>query len=434
MPSRSCSSSVGVERRSEQPVLEPVAAALRELDRCFGAGEGTRPASGACSGVTGGCHRCASDAPSQPLRRAASERSRRRQSPDRRAGSARYASSASSPRSPEQWSDRAVHVVVVGCGRVGSELAGMLEKQGHTVAVIDKRQDAFRRLPTGFGGLPDRRLRLRPRHARRRPASSEAGALAAVTSGDNSNIMSARVARETFEVERVVARIYDPRRAAIYQRLGIPTVATVSWTTDQVMRRLLPGEHPADWIDAERQGLASSSATSRRRGPASGSSELDEPGRFTVAAVTRLGAARVARPRPRRPGGRHPPLHGRRRRRSTRSQARLTRRRRRGAPLMRVAVAGAGNVGGFIAERARRERPRGAAHRAAARTVAGASCRPSTGIEVRVGDACEVVDRSRRPGSNAATSSSPRPVTTRTTSSSRCSRSRSSRCHASSPA
>ena len=102
-----------------------------------------------------------------------------------------------------------MHVVVVGCGRVGSELAGLLEQTGHTVAVVDKRGNAFRRLPTGFGGQKivgfgfDRDTLIEA-------GIEEAGALAAVTSGDNSNIMSARVARETFEVERVVARIYDP--------------------------------------------------------------------------------------------------------------------------------------------------------------------------------------------------------------------------------
>ena len=77
----------------------------------------------------------------------------------------------------------------------------------------------------------------------------EAGALAAVTSGDNSNILVARVARENFGIEQVVARIYDPRRAVIYQRLGIMTVATVAWTTDQVMRRLIPEARPAEWTD-----------------------------------------------------------------------------------------------------------------------------------------------------------------------------------------
>jgi trk system potassium uptake protein len=188
----------------------------------------------------------------------------------------------------------AVHVVVVGCGRVGSELAGTLEKQGHTVAVIDKRKEAFRRLPTGFGGYRIVGFGF-DRDTLEEAGVKDAGALAAVTSGDNSNIMSARVARETFEVERVVARIYDPRRAAIYQRLGIPTVATVSWTTDQVIRRLLPGENPPDWTDASgKVSLVERDLPNIWAGKKL--SALEEPGRFVVAAVTRLGTARVASP------------------------------------------------------------------------------------------------------------------------------------------
>jgi trk system potassium uptake protein TrkA len=119
-----------------------------------------------------------------------------------------------------------VHIVIMGCGRVGSALAQTLEQQGHTVAVIDQDPTAFRRLGSGFGG---RRVTgsasTRTPCARR--ASSDADAFAAVSSGDNSNIIAARVARETFGIEQVVARIYDPRRAEVYQRLGIPTVATV---------------------------------------------------------------------------------------------------------------------------------------------------------------------------------------------------------------
>ena len=116
-----------------------------------------------------------------------------------------------------------MHVVVVGCGRVGSEIAGSLHQQGHTVSIIDKRKDSFRRLPKGFAGNRVVGFGF-DRDTLREAGIAEAGAMASVTSGDNSNIMSARVARETFGVERVVARIYDPRRAAIYQRLGIPTV------------------------------------------------------------------------------------------------------------------------------------------------------------------------------------------------------------------
>ncbi len=141
-----------------------------------------------------------------------------------------------------------VHAIVVGCGRVGSELAVALERSGHTVAIIDKNRRAFRRLPedwkgeriTGFGFDRD--------HLEQAGAS-RAAALAAVTNGDNSNVLAARIARETYQIPNVVARIYDPRRAAIYQRLGIPTVATVTWTTDQVLRRLFPEEGATEWTD-----------------------------------------------------------------------------------------------------------------------------------------------------------------------------------------
>src|SRR5436309_15279871 len=141
-----------------------------------------------------------------------------------------------------------MHVIVVGCGRVGSELAAELETQGHTVAVIDKNRNAFRRLPERFTGRAVLGFGFDRDHLEQ-AGIGEADALAAVTSGDNSNILTARIARETYEIPNVVARIYDPRRAVIYQRLGIPTVATVTWTTDQVLRRLFPEKTVTDWTD-----------------------------------------------------------------------------------------------------------------------------------------------------------------------------------------
>ncbi len=187
-----------------------------------------------------------------------------------------------------------MHVVVVGCGRVGSELAGALERQSHTVAIIDKKKEAFRRLPKGFAGYRIEGFGF-DRDTLEEAGVHDAGAVAAVTSGDNSNIMAARVARETFEVEHVVARIYDPRRAIIYQRLGIPTVATVAWTTEQVLRRLVPGDAVADWTDSSgRVGLVERNLPAVWAGKKL--TELETPGQFTLAAITRLGAAQVARP------------------------------------------------------------------------------------------------------------------------------------------
>jgi trk system potassium uptake protein TrkA len=132
-----------------------------------------------------------------------------------------------------------VHFVIMGCGRTGSTLAQLVEDRGHTVAVVDQNPDAFRRLGTQFEGQRVTGLGF-DRDTLLEAGIQDAYAFAAVSSGDNSNILAARVARETFGVSNVVARIYDPGRAEVYQRLGIPTVATVRWTADQMVRRLLP--------------------------------------------------------------------------------------------------------------------------------------------------------------------------------------------------
>jgi trk system potassium uptake protein TrkA len=136
----------------------------------------------------------------------------------------------------------------MGCGRVGASLADGLERIGHDVAIIDRDSAAFNRLSPKFTGERvlgmgfDRDVLLRAR-------IEDADAFDAVSSGDNSNIISARLARETFGVERVVARIYDAKRAAVYERLGIPTVATVPWTTDRLLNALTRETETTKWRD-----------------------------------------------------------------------------------------------------------------------------------------------------------------------------------------
>ena len=142
-----------------------------------------------------------------------------------------------------------MHVVIMGCGRVGSSIARSLGDLGHSVAVVDRNQEAFRRLGPDFGGRQVVGLGF-DRDVLRKAGIEKARAFAAVSSGDNSNIVAARVARETFGVEHVVARIYDPKRAAVYERLGIPTVATVPWTSDQLLRRLLSDGPAEEWRDS----------------------------------------------------------------------------------------------------------------------------------------------------------------------------------------
>jgi trk system potassium uptake protein TrkA len=132
-----------------------------------------------------------------------------------------------------------LHVVIMGCGRLGSTLAHKLDARGHSVAVIDQNADAFRRLGAEFGGITVTGIGF-DRDVLRAAGIDRADAFASVSSGDNSNIISARLARETFGVSRVVARIYDSKRAQVYERLGIPTVATIRWAADRMVRHLVP--------------------------------------------------------------------------------------------------------------------------------------------------------------------------------------------------
>ena len=183
-----------------------------------------------------------------------------------------------------------VHVIVVGCGRVGSGLAVSLSAEGHTVAVVDRSARAFRRLkdwdgPRIVGSGFDR-------DDLEKAGALRADALAAVTSGDNTNILTVRIARENYKIPNVVARIYDPRRAEIYQRLGIPTVATVTWTIDQVRRRLLPEVDVGDWSDPTgRLTLTDRSLPEAWAGRLL--SDLEVPGRLSLVAITRSGVPRL---------------------------------------------------------------------------------------------------------------------------------------------
>ena len=187
-----------------------------------------------------------------------------------------------------------MHVVIMGCGRVGSELAARLEARGHSIAIIDKNRNAFRMLRYGFEcqqvhgyGFDEAVLK--------EAGVERAGAFAAVSSGDNSNIVAARVVRERFGVPIVVARIYDPRRAEIYQRLGIPTVATVKWTTDQIMRLLIPEQVASDWKDPT-EGISLVTLVLPPQWAGWRVEELEADGHRRVVALTRIGQARIVAP------------------------------------------------------------------------------------------------------------------------------------------
>lgn len=136
----------------------------------------------------------------------------------------------------------------MGCGRTGSMLAAALVKRGHDVAVIDVDARAFRRLGEDFPGKTITGVGF-DRQVLEAAGIRDADAFAAVSSGDNSNILAARVVHEVYDLDTVVARIYDQGRAAVYERLGIPTVAPVKWAVGQVLRRLLPDGSEPVWRD-----------------------------------------------------------------------------------------------------------------------------------------------------------------------------------------
>jgi trk system potassium uptake protein TrkA len=180
-----------------------------------------------------------------------------------------------------------MHAVIMGCGRVGLQLTVELCKQGHDVAIIDKNPSAFDKLPPGFEAKTIVGLGF-DQEVLEEAGVQEADAFVAVSSGDNSNIVSARVALEHYHEPKVIARIYDPRRAEIYQRLNIPTVATTKWGVKQIQLMLF---HDREEI---RESLGGGDLL-RLRVPVSGhlvgkhAYDLNVDGKVLVAGVSRSG-------------------------------------------------------------------------------------------------------------------------------------------------
>jgi trk system potassium uptake protein len=138
-----------------------------------------------------------------------------------------------------------MHVVIGGYGRVGRYLAHELESLGHTVAVIDRNPEVYEE----FDSINGLRLggEVFDRDTLIKAGIKRADAFAACTSGDNSNIVAARVARERFGVPLVVARIFDPKRAVIYESFGIPTVSAVQWSSSRLLAMLLDPKVRSDY-------------------------------------------------------------------------------------------------------------------------------------------------------------------------------------------
>ncbi len=187
-----------------------------------------------------------------------------------------------------------MHFVIMGCGRTGSSLSRLVERRGHSVAVVDQNPEAFRRLGPQFEGQRVTGVGFDP-ETLKEAGIEGAYAFAAVSSGDNSNILAARVAREVFGLTNVVARIYDPGRAEVYQRLGIPTVATVRWAADQMIRRLLPAGAVSEYREPSGR-LALTEVAVDRRWVGRRMDQIEAATGARVAYLTRLGDGIVPGP------------------------------------------------------------------------------------------------------------------------------------------
>ena len=181
-----------------------------------------------------------------------------------------------------------MHTVIVGCSRVGAELAESLEQRGITVAIVDKDPKQFEvRLYPGFHGKTIEGLGF-DRDILEEAGIKDADVFVSATRGDNSNIVSARIAKEHYNVPAVAALIYDPRRAEIYERLGITTVASVSWSADQILARVLPSTETVEWTVGSGEVVVVGIPVPP---PLIGTpaSKLNVPGKVVIAALARFG-------------------------------------------------------------------------------------------------------------------------------------------------
>ncbi len=185
-----------------------------------------------------------------------------------------------------------MHAVIVGSGRVGAELAAALEQRGFTVAIIDQVEARFtQRLHPGFHGKKIEGIGF-DRYILEEAVIKDADVFVSATRGDNSNVVSARIAKEHYNVPHVAALIYDPRRAQIYERLGISTVASVAWATDQLLARVLPSSESIEWTVGSGEVVVMGVPVPTHLIGKS-ASELAVPGRVALIALARFGVTMI---------------------------------------------------------------------------------------------------------------------------------------------
>ncbi len=158
-----------------------------------------------------------------------------------------------------------MHIIIIGCGRVGSQLAQILSQEGQNVVIIDKNPKSFKRLGPDFNGISITGIGFDP-DILKRAGVERADALAAVTNGDNSNIMVSQIAKKIYNVPRVITRIYDPLRADIYKKFGLNTISTTTIVAQIFRSALLKESSKLEYSIGEDTGLIEYKAQKKEKG------------------------------------------------------------------------------------------------------------------------------------------------------------------------
>jgi trk system potassium uptake protein len=186
-----------------------------------------------------------------------------------------------------------MYIIIVGCGRVGSELAKLLSGEGHNVVVIDKNQESFQRLGDTFNGLTivgngfDAELL---KHA----GIEKADAFCAVSNGDNTNLVCAQLAKRVYHVPKVFARVYDPQRASIYTALGLDVISGTMLFAAMLRDKIIESRFSSYLIETKELGVLEVDVTEVLVGKTV--ADINMKGEFIVAAIRRLDGVIIPEP------------------------------------------------------------------------------------------------------------------------------------------
>ncbi|MBU4346073.1 MAG: TrkA family potassium uptake protein [Candidatus Omnitrophica bacterium] len=178
-----------------------------------------------------------------------------------------------------------MYVIIVGCGRVGSQLARLLSSEGHDVVVIDKNQNAFERLGEAFNGLTLLGSGFNP-NILKQAGIEKTDVFCAVTNGDNTNLIAAQVAKKIFKVPKAIARIYDPQRAHIYAALGLDIISGTVLFASMLRDKIVESRFSSYLIETKELGVIEIEVKNNLVGKTI--EQINIPGEFLVVAIRRL--------------------------------------------------------------------------------------------------------------------------------------------------